>query len=117
MSDKVTRIRRLLAEAKPSKRPDSPQETASRAFRAYADNDPLGYVIDQTPRARTYREVIRLATTYSWQVEIDRALDDAHAMSLSTLSDDQLESLLRRLRNLEDCLHTAIGPPDAPPAY
>jgi len=118
MRDKVTRIRALLEEAKPSRHRESTAEAAAaRGFRHFEGSDPFAYVLDQSPRARTYREVIRLATRYGWQREVDSALDRARAMTLATMSDEDLEQLLQRLRTLEDCLHNGIGSPDAPPAY
>ena len=114
----VTRIRELLQEATPAKKKDiQPESRAMQAFQRFQDHDAHGYILDQSHRARTYREIVRLATGHGWQSEVDKALDAAQGMSLSSLSDEDLEALLQRLRRLEDCLHSGIGSPDSPPAY
>ena len=114
----VTRIRELLQEATPAAKQSPPAESlAAQAFQRFQDHDAHGYMLDQSHRARTYREIVRLATAYGWQGEVDKALDAAKGMSLSSLGDQELEALLQRLRRLEDCLHTGIGSPDSPPAY
>ena len=57
-----------------------------------------------------------LAAARDREDEIERALDEAGAPALKYLEPGRLESLLDRLRALEDCIQTPCDPPDAPPA-
>ena len=118
MHDKVSRIRALLDEA--VKRKDalarSPEAEARLAYQAYASNDERAFYADPAPRARSVREILRIAAFYNWPRVVERALDDAGVRSLTSLSDGDLEALLAHMRQLEDCARNALDPPDAPPA-
>jgi hypothetical protein len=74
-------------------------------------------VLNQSPRERAMREIARIARWYGWSTEIERALDAAGVPSLPQLNDRDLGSLLHRMQQLEECIQTGSGAPDAPPAY
>jgi len=117
MRDRVARLRSLLSEATDVRKPEpTPEAQALKAFQFYDFNSAPPVVLDQSPRARSMREIMRIARWYGWGGEIDRALDAAGAEMLSSLSDSELERLQARMRNLEDCVHTAGDCPDVPPA-
>ena len=114
MRDKVARVRRLLEEATTAKQSATAVgETA--AFTTPSTAPPPHYA-EQTFRARTKREIHRIASWYGWSAEIDRALDAAAATSTARLNDDQLSRLLARMQQLEECVQNATDCPDAPPA-
>lgn len=113
MRDNVTRIRQLLQEAAPQ---ESPELEARRAFARFAANEERAFYVDPAPRARAIREVLRIATSYGWPHVVERALDDAGAMSLTSLCDADLDALLARLRQFEDCARHGLDSPEAPPA-
>lgn len=117
MHDKVTRLRQLLSEAVPRTPEPSPQEAAAlKAFAIYEVNAPTPFVLEQTPKARAMREIMRIAGWYQWQGEIERALDTVGATTLGDLQEHELEDLLTRMRLLEDCVQNGTDAPDAPPA-
>lgn len=117
MRDKVARVRRLLEEAM-DKNPSPPttENLALQAFTLYEFNSVKPYIAEQTPRARALREIMRIANWYGWANEVDRALDSAGAMTALSLSDDQIEALLARMNQMEDCVQNATDCPDGPPA-
>ena len=117
MRDRVARLRSLLSEATEVRKPElTPEAQALRAFQLHEFNAAPPLVLDQSPRARSTREIMRIANGYGWTSEVERALDAAGATMLSSLSDLDLEDLLARMRRLEDCVHMAGDSPDAPPA-
>lgn len=117
MHDKVTRLRQLLSEAVPRTPEPSPQEAAAlKAFAIYEVNAPTPFVLEQTPKARAMREIMRIASWYQWHGEIERALDRVGVSALTDLEDYELEELLSRMRQLEDCVQNGTDAPDAPPA-
>lgn len=115
MPDRVAKLRALLREASESPAP-SPEQEARRAYQRYASNEERVFFVDPAPRAKSIREILRIATTYHWPHEVERALDAAGAMCLTSLNDDDLDALLRRLRQLEDCARNGWDSPDAPVA-
>lgn len=116
MRDKVTRIRQLLQEAAPQPVEETQEAKARRAFAAYAANEDRLFYVDPAPRARAIREVLRIATGYGWPHVVEQALDDAGAMSLTSLMDADLEALLTKLRQFEDCVRNGLDSPEVPPA-
>lgn len=117
-SEKVARLRQLMSEAVPRNSKQSEQEAeTNRQFRLYEFNAGLPpLVIEQTPRARSERDIERIAAWYGWNNEILRALDAARAESLQALSDSEVEELRDRMRRLEECVREGLDCPDAPPA-
>lgn len=112
MHEKVTKLRALLSQAQDR----TAELDARRAFARYAANDDRAFYVDPAPRARMVREVLRIATSYGWAQEVERALDAAETMSLTSLSDLDLAALLARMRQLEDCARNGLDSPDSPVA-
>jgi hypothetical protein len=117
--DKVTRLRQLLSEAtptiaEPSNRPEAHMEAWRRfqRFESYQVPAPL----EADSRAIAIREITRIAGWYGWTAEIQRVLDQEDALFLASLSQDALNRLHSRMRDLEDCVQQGLGAPDAPPA-
>jgi hypothetical protein len=108
MRDQVAKIRRLLAEATPL---DVPQygPVAVHGHEPPAD-------LHQSPRARSEREILRIAAWYNWGPEITRFLDAYSVISLCGLPIEGLNRLLDRMKQLEDCVQMGFDAPDAPPA-
>lgn len=117
LSEKVARLRQLMSEALPkAQTPDTTEAAALKLFQLHEFNTAAPLVIEQSPRARTEREIERIAMWYGWQTEIVRALDCEQALSLTSLSDNALNGLLARMRQLEECAQNGLGCPDAAPA-
>lgn len=120
MHDKVARLRELMRDAVPrglqQKATEPPELQASRAFELYSFNADAIPAIEQTPRARLEREILRIASWYNWGGEISRALDAAKVATLSALTEDQADALVTRLKTLETCVQEGLDCPDAPPA-
>lgn len=115
MRDKVARLRQLLSEAVPVDQGKT--QSQAEAWRMFQGFDSLACPsAPMNRRAKTIREINRIAAWYGWGSEIQRALDAADAESLAALDDQLLEGLRLRLQNLEDCVQAGMGPPDAPPA-
>ena len=112
----VARVRRLLQEAVEAKQQETAEDIARREFTHHCHNTQPGPVLDQSPRGRAMREILRISTWYGWTSAVDRALDAAGAMTLATMDDDALRDLRDFMRRLEDCVQTGIGSPEAPPA-
>lgn len=114
---RLAQLRRLIEDAAetPASEPALSSETQQRrAFQHYEFN--TGHpALEQSPRARAIREITRIATWYDWVGEIERALDVAGVTSLPQLNDANLGVLLRRMQQLEECVQTGVGAPDAPP--
>lgn len=106
-------VREILRDARPA---ETPESKARREFALYDFNAAPAPVLEQTPRARAEREIGRIATWYGWAPEIARALDRAGAVSLAGLEEHQVEQLLDRMRQLEDCAQSGLDGPDTPPA-
>lgn len=117
MQDKVTRLRQIMSEAIPLAPAIPPSQAAANEAFAYFDaNGSAGIAIEQTPQARAIRDIMRIASWYGWSSEITRAMDAASASTLHDLMPDDLDLLHRRMRTLEDCVHTGSDAPDSPPA-
>lgn len=116
LTEKVARLRQLMSEAVP-KSTESPVELAAlRQFQLHEFNCGPALVVEQTPRARIEREITRIANWYGWSAEVVRALDAAATASLQGLSEVQVQHLLERMRQLEQCAQDGLDPPDAAPA-
>lgn len=108
MQERVSLVRRLLANAMPDLRADS---LRGRPLRPSIDPGRL-----HARRALARREINRIADRWGWQDEIQHALDQAGQPGLKHLDPDQLETLVDHLHRLVDCMQTASDPHDAPPA-
>lgn len=114
--EKVTRLRQLLSEA-------TPAEAISR-FSTHNRCHPgrsAPFHASKSASTQSWRGVIirrinQIASWYGWECEIQRSLDAMEAPFLSALNDQDLETVLNRLHQLEDCVQNGLGPPDAPPA-
>ena len=113
----VQQVEQVLAEVAPKVRKTrlTPEAEALRAFQ-YHETFAPALVVDQTPRARAIREVMRIATWYGWMGEVARSLDRELAASLASLSDEGLDQLVVRMRLLEECAQNGGQAPDAPAA-
>lgn len=116
MRDNVARIRRLLEESVSSIATTQSEAAAKSAFAYYEFNADPGPVLDQSWRARSEREVLRLASWHGWQRSVEEALDRARKSTVYALDDEELESLLIHMRQLEDCVQNGLDAPGAPPA-
>lgn len=105
-------MREVLAEARPR---ETAETEARRGFQLFEFNTAPAIYAEQTPRARAQREVDRIAAWYNLGGEVARALDAAGVSVVTALDDGQLEQLVARMQQLEDCIHNG-GAPDAPPA-
>lgn len=72
--------------------------------------------IDQSPRAKKMRAVLRIADRHSWHSAITHFLDTKGASYLSDLSDPQLEDLLDRMEGYVDAAETGCSLEDCLPA-
>jgi hypothetical protein len=116
MQDHVARIRELLRDATPKKRPaPDPSEQMRRAFEYYEFNVGLP-VVEQTPRARAMREIARISTWYGWTTEITRALDAEGVNATGELSDSAIETLLERMQSLLAAAQAGCDPDEGLPA-
>jgi hypothetical protein len=116
MNAKVSRLRQLLKEAVPAQPAAlTAPESMRRAFEYYDFNVGLP-TVEQTPRARSLREIARIATWYNLGAEVTRALDREGVEVAGELSDAGIETLLERLKHLEDALQAGCDPADIPPA-
>lgn len=119
LQSKVGRLRDLMSQAvpRPAATPEMPQEDAD-AWRAYSAN--ITHIappaLEQSQRARQTRTINRIARSYGWPEEIQRALDRADVHSVAVLDDDQLDSLHARMLHLEDCVQHGCDPEDMPVA-
>jgi hypothetical protein len=117
MNEKVSQLRRLIAEASPRRKELSPaQATAQREYEFFAANEPVQHTLDASPRARAVREILRIAAWYNGQEALAMALDRVRANSLADLPVDDLDALLETMRQIELCAQTGAGSPFAPPA-
>lgn len=115
MRDKVARVRRLLEEATTAKQ-SAPTSEDFADITPHTQTASTPHYAVQSLRARTKREITRIASWYGWSNEIDRALDAAGATSTARLNDEQLGNLLTRMMHLEECVQNATDSPDSPPA-
>jgi hypothetical protein len=117
VNQKVSRIRELLKDATPVRAPTAPSldENRLRAFEYYEFNVSLP-VVQQSPRARALREIARISTWYGLGAEVTRYLDRESVEVAGELSDDAVDALLSRLRQLEDAIQSGCDPADSPPA-
>lgn len=118
MHEKVARLRQLMSEAV-SQQPDTGgiELQTIRQFRLYDFNTAPAVLLDTSPRAKTERQIERIAAWYQWgAAEIVRHLDQCGASSLPGLADDDAHALLDRLQRLEECVREGLDCPDAPPA-
>lgn len=98
MRDKVARLRQLMSEAVPQQ--TRPVVAIPANFAGFTEVTP----IDQSPRARKMRRILRMAETNQWPQIIEDALDEAQVTCLAQMSDEDLETLLQRLNEFEDCM-------------
>lgn len=113
--DRVSRLRQLLSEAVPAEPHRSVAEVDGwRQYNAFAANTPPS--IERSWRNRVIDDINRIACWYNWGADVQRHLDRAEVCSLASLHDEALEGLHSRMTQLEECVQTGCGAPDAPPA-
>ncbi|TBV76836.1 hypothetical protein [Pseudoxanthomonas winnipegensis] len=110
-------VEQLLGELAPARSPASktPESEAWREFQLFEFNTAPAPV-EQSWRARSVREINRIAVHNQWGDEVAAWLDRWEAYSLADLADEPLGQLLERMRHLQDCLHNGGFSPDAPHA-
>lgn len=117
MNEKVSQLRRLIAEASPRRQaPSAAQQAAERAYDYFAANEPAQPALDTSPRAKAVREIMRIVVWRNAETALTMALDKMNAASVTDLPDDKLASLLESMRQIELCAETGAGSPFAPPA-
>ena len=117
--EKVTRLRQLLSEATPAEARPPRISNHERRQLAHADSihaQKSASATTPTSRGIIIRRINQIASWYGWEHEIQRSLDAKRTSFLSALNDKDLEAVLARLNQLEDCVQNGLGPPDAPPA-
>lgn len=109
-----SQVRQVLASARPA------AEALASADSAGPEPRQLLRFHVQGPSAALRRaqiaEIQRIARWYGWHDEITAALAAAGVDALRTLPAHALDALAARMAQLEDCVQTGLGPPDAPPA-
>jgi hypothetical protein len=88
------------------------ERTAVPKHRPHASRFP----VHSNNRRLQVLEARRIASWYGWQLEIELACARANCSGLEMLPEDDLESLLLRLRQLEDCAQNGLDGPDSPSA-
>lgn len=99
----VTRVRRLLQEARA---PETPRSNA------WLRSGPLGTV----RRKGLMSDARLLSSRYSLQEHLDNFVYAAGCEAITGLDIDQLEQLVARLARLGAALDAACDPPGSPPA-
>lgn len=89
-----------------------------RAWDAYSNTAEqlVAPVLEQTPRARMTREILRIAQTHGWQSAIAHFMDTRGASYLGDLTEPQIEDLYDRMLGYLDAAHTGCDSIDALPA-
>lgn len=114
--DKVTRLRNLIREAIPVEElRHAPEEDAWRQYHYFAANAGAPQ-LESSDRDKAVRAINRIATWYGWGSEVQRHLDKYGACALSGLNEASLHELHERMVQLEECVQSGCGAPDAPPA-
>lgn len=115
--DWVSQVARLLDEVAPAKPAAAAEEL--KAFQAFLwGTDDVGPVLDQSPRARAHRAVLRIARQYPWgPSELRRWLDHFYVATLEQLSDADLDQLNEHMLRLDDCARMGGVDPDGPGAW
>ena len=110
MQNKVARLRQLMSEAVP--------QTVGPilVFPANCAGITECTQLEQSPRARKIRRVLRLVETYQWPQVLELALDQAEVPMLAALPDEALDSLHEHLIALEECMQVCGDSPYSPPA-
>lgn len=72
--------------------------------------------IDNSPRTRKMREIIRIADAYGWRGAITHYLDTRGESHIADLSDVQLDDLLDRMLGFVDAAETGSSLADCLPA-
>lgn len=96
MRDTVARLRQLMSEA-------VPQTQAFVVFPPSGAGITEHTELEQSPRARSLRRILRIVEFNRWPQVLEAALDEAEVGSLSSLNDEQVERLLSTLTQFEDC--------------
>lgn len=113
--DWAERVRQVMAGARPR---ETVETSVMRAWDAYSNaaEQLAPPMLDQSPRARMTREILRIAQTYQWQSAIAHFMDTRGAAYLSDLSDPQLEDLHDRMLGYVDAAQTGCDSIDTLPA-
>lgn len=113
--DWAERVRQVMADARPR---DTVETSVMRAWHAHAHmaEQLAPPILEQSPRARMTREILRIAQTYQWQSAVAHFMDTRGAAYLSDLSDPQLEDLHDRMLGYVDAAQTGCDSIDTLPA-
>jgi hypothetical protein len=96
MRDTVARLRQLMSEAVPQTQAFVVLPPSGAGITEHTE-------LEQSPRARSLRRILRIVEFNHWPQVLEAALDEAEVGSLASLDDEQVERLLTRLTQLEDC--------------
>lgn len=99
--------------------PSPPPVRVSSAleWRGYNEDLLAPVVLDQSPKARTLREIRRIAYRYPWgPMLIQRAMDDAGVAIETDLSEVEASILLMEIRRHDDRAQHVCDDDQAPPA-
>lgn len=112
----VRQVEQVLAEV--ATRPRARATGSSEAWQRYQIEQQIQApdALEQSHRARSVREINRIAASYGWGTEVARALDRAGASYLSDLHDQEVTDLADHMRNLLDCANTACDHMESLPA-
>ncbi|MCH6484263.1 hypothetical protein MMG85_11910 [Pseudoxanthomonas sp. LH2527] len=117
MSDKVARLRQLMADAvpRPAARSQAEEDMWAR-YAQHAANAPEPFSLDDTQRALDVRAINRIATWYNASSALIAWLDKAGASCISGLDDEQVSNLRAYMQQIEDCAQSGFDSPFAPTA-
>lgn len=114
--DRVSRLRQLLSEAVPVRAERTGAELDSwRQYDHYLANVATP-TLERSWRCKAIDEINRIAGWYNYGPDVQRQLDIRGVCSLAALDDAALTEIHERMCQLELCVQTGCGAPDAPPA-
>lgn len=117
MQEKVSRLRKLMAEAVP--RPTTvtqPEQDMWARYQNHAANTADPVALDDSDRARAVRTINRISTWYGASSVIVAWLDRRGATGIAALPDEQVQELRAHMEQIEDCAQQGFDSPFAPPA-
>ena len=115
LRDELVELIREHGTQQKTKQPSAPLS----AYDWFVSNDQAltPVVLDQSPHAKLWRQVKRIAWKYPWGQEvIRRTMDAANAMTEDDMSEADLTTLLEELQRHDDRAMCACDDEDAPPA-
>lgn len=114
MPKKVSELLKLVDEAKHKRGElqDAVEARTRSAFALYEFNTMAPPVLDQSPKARAQREILRIAAQLRWEAEVERFLDRHGVHTLGDLDLEAIEQLRDRMRRLLESARLGCEPDD-----